>query len=139
MRAMWKLRILSLGAGGFTLLEVMVALSIIAIALTAVFGSQSQSVDLAGEAKFNITAPLLAQSKMAELEVMEADDLTGDSGDFGEDFPGYAWSCEVDDVSFDKPENASLHLKRIDLVVSWGESEHYQYGLTLYRFVPEES
>jgi prepilin-type N-terminal cleavage/methylation domain-containing protein len=49
---------------GFTLLEVMVAMSIIAIALTAVLGSQSQSVSLASEAKFNTTAPLLAQSKI---------------------------------------------------------------------------
>jgi len=140
---MWNLKTFSMthgtGVGGFTLLEVMVALSIIAIALTAVLGSQSQSVGLAGEAKFNIAAPLLAQSKMAELEVMESDDLTGDSGDFGEDFPGYVWACEVEDASFDKPENVSTHLKRIDLVVSWGESEQYRYALRLYRFVPEES
>ena len=50
---------------GFTLLEVMVAISILAIALVAVFGSQSQSLSLANEAKFNTTAPFLAQSKMA--------------------------------------------------------------------------
>ncbi|MBW2616338.1 MAG: hypothetical protein JRD02_09210, partial [Deltaproteobacteria bacterium] len=33
----------------------MVAMAIIAIALTAVLGSQSQSVSLASEAKFNTT------------------------------------------------------------------------------------
>jgi general secretion pathway protein I len=49
---------------GFTLLEVMVAIALIAIALTAVLGSQSQSVSLAGEARFNTTATLLAQSKI---------------------------------------------------------------------------
>ena len=76
---------------GFTLLEVMVAMAIIAIALTAVLGSQSQSVSLASEARFNTTASLLARAKMAEMEAMEAEDLAFDSGDFGEDFPGYMW------------------------------------------------
>ena len=123
---------------GFTLLEVMVALAIIAISLTAVFGSQSQSVGLAGEAKFNTTAPLLAQSKMAEIEIKKAADLTGDSGDFGEDFPGYVWEYTVDDVSFDEPKDVAQHLRRIDLKVAWGENEQYQYTLRLYRFLPEK-
>lgn len=124
---------------GFTLLEVMVAMAIIAIALTAVLGSQSQSVSLASEAKFNTTAPLLAQSKIAEVEVAEENDLTGDSGDFGEDFPGYTWELSMEDVTFEEPENVSDLLKRIDLKVSWGEEEQYQYRLRLYRFFPKSN
>ena len=122
---------------GFTLLEVMVAMAIIAIALTAVLGSQSQSVSLASEAKFNTTAPLLAQSKIAEIEVAEQDDLAGGSGDFGEDFPGYTWELSVEDIAFEEPENVSDLLKRIDLKVSWGGGELYQYHLRLYRFFPK--
>ena len=122
---------------GFTLLEVMVAMAIIAIALTAVLGSQSQSVSLASEAKFNTTAPLLAQSKIAEIEVAEQDDLAGGSGDFGEDFPGYTWELSVEDIAFEEPENVSDLLKRIDLKVSWGEEKLYQYHLRLYRFFPK--
>ena len=124
---------------GFTLLEVMVAMAIIAIALTAVLGSQSQSVSLASEAKFNTTAPLLAQSKIAEVEVAEENDLTGDSGDFGEDFPGYTWELSMEDVTFEEPENVSDLLKRIDLKVSWGEEGQYQYRLRLYRFFPKSN
>ncbi|MBU4425857.1 MAG: prepilin-type N-terminal cleavage/methylation domain-containing protein [Proteobacteria bacterium] len=122
---------------GFTLLEVMVAMAIIAIALTAVLGSQSQSVSLASEAKFNTTAPLLAQSKIAEIEVAEQGALAGDSGDFGEDFPGYTWELSVEDITFEEPENVSDLLKRIDLKVSWGGEELYQYRLRLYRFFPK--
>lgn len=121
---------------GFTLLEVMVAMAIIAIALTAVLGSQSQSVSLASEAKFNTTAPLLAQSKIAEIEVAEQDDLAGGSGDFGEDFPGYTWELSMEEIVFEEPENVSDLLKRIDLKVSWGEEKLYQYHLRLYRFFP---
>ena len=122
---------------GFTLLEVMVAMSIIAIALTAVIGSQSQSVGLAGEAKFNISAPLLAQSKMAEMELEDPDDLTSDAGDFREDFPDYRWDVKVSDVTLVEPEQGSDYLKQIDLTISWGDDGPYEYSLRLYRFVPE--
>jgi general secretion pathway protein I len=124
------------GDGGFSLLEVMVAITLIAIALTAVLGSQSQSVSLAGEARFNTTAALLAQSKMAEIELQDPEDLSGDSGEFDEDFPGYTWELSVSNVMFDRPENVSDHLKQVDLTVFWGEDARFQYALRVYRFSP---
>jgi general secretion pathway protein I len=125
------------GPAGFTLLEVMVAMAIIAIALTAVFGSQSQSLTLASEAKFSTTAAFLAQSKMAEIEAQKPEDLTSDSGDFGEDFPGYLWELSLKDATFDEPEGVSDDLKQIDLTVRWEDNDQYAYRLRLYRFVPE--
>ena len=125
------------GDNGFTLLEVMVAIALIAIALMAVLGSQSQSISLAGEARFNTTAALLAQSKMAEIESQDPDELTADSGDFDEDFPGYAWELAVSNAMLDRPENVSDHLKQIDLTIAWGEDEQYQYVLRVYRFFPK--
>lgn len=122
---------------GFTLLEVMISMAIIAIALVAVFGSQSQSLSLANEAKFNTTAALLAQSKMAEIEAVNPKDLTSDSGDFGEDFPDYYWDLYVSDVGFAGAEDVLKYLKQIDLTLSWGEHNQYQYRLRLYRFVPK--
>ena len=122
---------------GFSLLEVMVAMAIIAIAMTAVLGSQSQSISLASEAKFNTTAALLGQAKMAEIEGMDPQDLTSGSGDFGEEFPGYTWQLSVEDVMVDKPENVSDHLKQVNVIIAWGESERYQYQLRMYRFLPE--
>lgn len=122
---------------GFTLLEVMIAMAIIAIALVAVLGSQSQSLTLASEAKFNTTAALLAKSKMAEIETESMENLSSDSGDFGEDFPNYHWECTVGDLSLAGVEEALDFLKQIDLAVYWGNSEHYQYRIRLYRFVPK--
>jgi general secretion pathway protein I len=124
------------GLTGFTLLEVMVALAIIATALTAVLGSQSQSVSLAGESKFNTTAPLLAQFKMAQIDSAKPEALASDSGDFGEDFPGYTWQIDVRDVVQDRLVGISNYLKQIDLRVAWAEKEAYQYHLRLYRFFP---
>ena len=122
---------------GFTFIEVMVALVIIAITVISVLGMQSQSVSLAGEARFYTTASLLAQGKMAEIEVKDLETFSSDSGDFGEEFPGYTWRVEVRDVYFDRPENVSDHLKQVNLAVSWGENEFYQYALRVYRFYPK--
>jgi len=122
---------------GFTLLEVMIAIAIIAITLVAVFGSQSQSLSLANEAKFSTTAALLAQSKMAEIEAVNPEDLASDSGDFGENFPNYHWNLTVSDVSFIATDEVLGYLKRIDLSLFYGEQRQYQYSLRLYRFVPK--
>jgi prepilin-type N-terminal cleavage/methylation domain-containing protein len=54
---------------GFTLLEVMIAVAVLAIALAAVLGLQSRSLTLAAESRFNTTSALLAQGKMAEMAV----------------------------------------------------------------------
>jgi len=121
---------------GFTLLEVMIAISIIAITLVTVFGSQSQSLSLANEAKFSTTAALLAQSKMAEIEAMDLENLASDSGDFGEGFPNYHWHLTVSDVSFVDVYEILGYLKRIDLSLFYGENSQYQYNLRLYRFAP---
>jgi len=122
---------------GFTLLEVMIAVAIIAIAFMAVLGSQSQGLSLSGESRFNRTAALLAQGKIAEIEaVKDQGDLNSDSGDFGDEFPGYTWQLSVNEVLFDGAENISNRLKQIDLEVFWGADELYQYRLRLYRFFP---
>ena len=111
-------------------------MAIIAISLTAVLGSQSQSVSLAGEARFNTTAALLAQMKMAEIETEKPDEFNSGSGAFGEDFPGYSWEIRISDTDLETSENVSARFKRIDLKVFWGEDERYEYNLRLYRFAP---
>jgi general secretion pathway protein I len=120
---------------GFTLLEVMIATAIIAIALVAALGSQSQSVSLANEAKFATTVAFLAQKKMAELEAEEVEDVSSDTGDFGEDFPGYRWESEVDDASL--AGSGKDHIRKIRLSVYRAEDDRLKYNLTLYRFKPD--
>ena len=116
---------------GFTLLEVMVAVALIAIALTALLGSQSQSVSFANSAKFETMAALLAQAKMSEIVLEDGGDLSSNSGGFGEDYPGYAWSATVSDVSIPGEEILSDYLKQIDLAVTWGV---FSYELRLYPY-----
>lgn len=117
---------------GFTLLEVMVAVALIAVALTTLLGSQSQSVSFANSAKFETMAALLARGKMSELITQGNDELSGAGGDFGEEYPGYAWEAEVADFTIEGAENVSDHLKQIDLRVTWGV---FSYSLRLYHYV----
>ena len=121
---------------GFTLLEVMIAVALIAIALTTLLGSQSQSVSFANSAKFETMAALLAQSKMSEITVQEPDELTNDSGDFGDDYPGYAWEVNVSDVAIAGMDNISDYLKQVDLTVTWGV---FSYNVRLYHYVAESN
>lgn len=114
---------------GFTLLEVMIAMAILAISLVAVFRSQSQSVSMAGEARFLTTASLLAQGKMAELESLKPQELSDGSGGFGEDFPDYLWRVEVKDTAFQ-------YLKKIDVIVTNSKMVvNNAYYLEFYRFI----
>ncbi len=121
---------------GFTLLEVMIAVALIAIALTTLLGSQSQSVSFANSAKFETMAALLAQSKMSEITVQKPDELTSDSGDFGEDYPGYAWEVNVSDIAIPGMDNISDYLKQVDLTVTWGV---FSYNVRLYHYVAESN
>ena len=114
---------------GFTLLEVMIAMAILAISLVAVFRSQSQSVSMAGETRFLTTASLLAQGKMAEVESIKPQDLINNTGDFGTDYPDYLWRIEVNDTAFQ-------YLKKIDVIVTNRIMvANNAYHLELYRFV----
>ena len=115
----------------------MVALAILAISLTTLFGSQSQSVSLATEEKFDTNASLLAGLKLAELESgrLEPSDA---EGDFGKEFPGYRWKMGVRDASDVLPElfsnpvgKSPSGLRRIDLTVFWG-GDQYLYKLRYY-------
>lgn len=121
---------------GFTLLEVMIAMAILAISLTSLFGSQSSSVALATETRFNTQAPLLAQLQLARLSSASPPSTT--SGDFGADFPGFQWQLTVEDAVFPEAdafqglEGKLLHLL---LIVSWGD-ELFHYRLESYQEGP---
>ncbi|MFT5700789.1 MAG: general secretion pathway protein I [Desulforhopalus sp.] len=118
----------------FTLLEVMIAVSIIAIALVALFGSQSKSLSQATEAHFNNVAPMLASLKLAEIQ-SRIIPLESDAGDFDEDFSGYSWKIEVSDApleSFETLDNLEKPLQQVTLTVSWSETK-YTYSLTHYE------
>jgi general secretion pathway protein I len=109
---------------GFTLLEVMIAVAILAITLTVLFGSQSQSLSLAVEAKFNTRAMFLLGQKFAELEGGFLE-LQNEEGDFGDEYPDFRWKVEINDADLPELEsldNLELPLKQVALTIFWADS-----------------
>lgn len=126
------------GEMAFTLLEVMVAVAIIAVALVTLLGSQSRSLSYATEAKFNIVAPMLASLKLAEVE-RGIVAIANDEGDFGEDFAGYSWKLEVEDAELElaAPVRMKKPLRKITLTVAWSGSP-FRHTLTSYTRGPDD-
>jgi len=121
---------------GFTLLEVMVALSIIAIVLVSVYRMHAQTVSMNNEVRFYATAPMLAQIKMAEIESESLKDMVDGSGDFGDEFPNYRWNIVIDDVESTALENMVKDLKKIDLLIS-SNNDEFIYNLRAYKYLKD--
>ena len=122
------------GIAGFTLLEIMVAISIISIALIAVYRLYTQTLSMNQQLMFNTQAPMLAQKKMAELYALSQDELTDNSGDFGDEFHSYRWAASIETVTSEILGDLAEDLKRIDLVISFNDDE-LSYRLRAYRWV----
>ena len=129
--------------GGFTLIEMMVAVSIIAIVLTAVYRLHSQTLMMTIGARFYTVAPLLAQNKLVDIELSSAQELAQGTGDFGKDFPDYTWEVTIDDIGSDQLETGAEQLKgaveklkKIDIKVLFNQGEMV-YDLRTYRFIPK--
>ena len=118
---------------GFTLLEIMVATSIIAIVLVSVYRMHAQTISMNFISRFQTTAPMLAKKVLTEVETKPVDDLVDDSGDFGKEFSGYKWQVSVKEVEFEALGEIAKDLKQIEVTVSLNEDEDV-YNIRLYKF-----
>lgn len=118
--------------GGFTLIEVVVALAVIATVVIAIFKLNNQTIDMNNAARFHALAPLLAQAKLAEFETRPVGDLADGSGDFGETHPGFAWRAAVADIEAEALGQAAEAFKKIDVTVTLNDGEA-AFTLSTYR------
>ncbi len=116
-----------LSAGGFTLLEVMVALGILATALVVLLQNHASSVRMSEQARLLTRAVILATDKMTEIELAGYPEVGESSGDFGELYPGFRWELVVADSLFSNVREAHL-------TVLWGPEE-YPERLELTNFI----
>lgn len=124
---------------GFTFLEVMVSLSILAIVMVSVFKMHSQTIFMAETAKFYSTAPMLAYQKLSGIDAFYNQELTkkGNSGRFKEPFSEYHWSVYVEKANFDIQEDwveLVEDIKKIDIKISFNDDQQ-TYHLSAYKFL----
>lgn len=81
---------------GFTLLEVMVAMAILATAFAAVLRLHSDSMNMVIASRVNTRALELAQYKMTDLELSGLKNLGLQSGVFEDLAPDYEWEVSVE-------------------------------------------
>lgn len=136
---------------GFTLLEIMVSIFIIALVLVSVFKIQSSTIRLSVAGEFYSTASHLARQKMADIEQTLRDpsilnELSSDllAGGFGEDFSGYRWQCVITDFNLEGsqiPEEAIAknrlkQLKNITIEILY--NDEYSFKVTSWRFIQND-
>jgi len=81
---------------GFTFLEVMVALAILATAFAAVLKLHADSIGMLLASRMHTSAAQLAQYKMTQIEVTGIENLPFLSGEFDNLAPDYKWSVELE-------------------------------------------
>ena len=100
---------------------------LLGIVLPSVMSGLSLSLGIANQARHRSQAGQLCQSKMAEIIADKQFDQTSQSGDFGSDYPGYAWTAQVAPT-----EDAKL--SQLDVTVTW-QLRGRQYDVTLSTLV----
>lgn len=110
----------SRGDRGFTLLEVLVALAVVAIAFTALLGLHVRNLRTVARDQAYLEAVLLARTLVTEIELAGAPPVGTSSGDFeGEapgEYPGFRWEREVTDALLDTRE------VRVRVIPPYGEA-----------------
>ncbi len=116
-------------SNGFTLVEILVCLALMAITFVAVFRLQAQNLEFQREARFITEAKYLAQGRLARIYAGNTTVPGSGSGDFSPAFPDMSYE-EAGEKMVDK-EN----LYKIRIVVHPGDrSGGLQYVLETYMF-----
>lgn len=103
---------------GFTLVEVMVALAIVALALTAMAASMNMMIDNAGTMRERTYASWIAQNKIAEIRLAGVLPEVGtDSGELEYGDTEWGWRTVISETGVES-------FMRIDVTVSLLDSDY---------------
>lgn len=123
---------------GFTLLEVMISITIAALSLSILYATQIQSLKLIEEAEFNTTAALLAQQKTAQYEAGMTN-IFITRGGFTQEYSDYRWELKLNSMEhkeFDSLGALSPFLHQRTITIT-AKGTNYSYSLTTYTFRPD--
>ena len=114
---------------GFSLLEIMIALSVVGIALVVMLGLAQRSILVNSRLQQMTRATLLAKHKMAEIENGISSQLDQNKGEFAEPNLGFSWRRTTTPTPI-------VGIAQIDLSVIWGDEQDNEL-VTLTSFIKE--
>jgi general secretion pathway protein I len=123
----------STGAVGFTLLEVLVAVAIVAIALVTFMGLHLHSLDDTIRAQDLTTAVLLAQGKLATMgEFPDTGEVQGKFA--GPELERFQWATAVTERTLDAIGSGNpVTVRRLEVTVRWVDGQQIRhYTLEAY-------
>ena len=102
----WRRRVL-----GFSLLEVMVSVAILAVSLTVLLTFSGSTLLKSGRAEKLLIATMLARQKMTDIEIelekqkkkREFPDERSEDDDFDEPFEDYKWKMDIRKIELPAP------------------------------------
>lgn len=116
-----------LAQGGFTLLEVMIALAIIAVAFVALLGLRNSDIVMHDRARAVIQATALAQQRLGDTVVGPFPDIGSSEGRFDDEHARYGWRQEVAPTPFD-------FVREVRVSVTWDPPRDERVDLVRYVF-----
>ncbi|RLB74243.1 MAG: hypothetical protein DRH06_09910 [Deltaproteobacteria bacterium] len=118
---------------GFSLLEVMIALAIVAIALVSLLGLSNRSILVQDKIQKLTSATLLAQQLMSELELNLGNrrlNWEPQEDDFAAPFETFRWQVSYQDTLINQ-------VKQVTVTVLWGVAEKNEQ-VQLVSFLPDK-
>lgn len=127
------------GPSGFTLLEILVSMALVALVVVSVFKLQGGTIAMARRCVFYSLAGHLAASAIAGTSGSDFDEASA-SGDFGDALRGASWQRSIHQwEGLEGAENAGAgdtvtdaRFLRMDLVIEYDGSE--AFSLSTWRY-----
>jgi general secretion pathway protein I len=120
---------------GFTLLEVIVALAILAVAFALAMELLANGVRAAKASEDYTQAVLLARQKIAEISVTSSLKESADQGEFG---GGFRWASEIQPLPQEE-EDLPTQLYQVRVRVTWpGRRREKSFDLYTLRMAVDE-
>lgn len=113
---------------GFTLLEVTLALALLALALTALSTLQARNLTLTAEDKLLTEATLAARDLLARIQTGQLP-LQDAEGEMGDDHPGWRWSIRLEEL----PGTALARMEMILFRPEMSPERALRFWMVVYR------
>ena len=113
---MWRIRPRLCHKRGFTLIEVLATVMLMAIVIPAITRGISVATANASSSRMRTEAAGLAESKLNELLATGEWQSGQTSGDFGSDWPEFHWNATISSWQYD---TTNAGLQQIDLEVTY--------------------